>query len=136
MGQSDKREELLNQATGVLAGALLAFACCLLVLLAGAALITSGQVGEERLGLFCLLGAFLGCAAGGTYAAIRAGQRALIVAGLVSLLFFGAWLAIGAGVYQVASLERGLPLLGASLGGGVAAGFLGASRKTGRGNRK
>lgn len=136
MGQTEQRETILNRITSVIAGGVLAFACCTLVLLAGTALISSGKLGEDRMTLFCILGAFLGCFVGGCYAAIREGRKALIFAAGVSVVFFLAWLTIGTALYDAATPGRAIPLLAASLVGAVPAGFAGAARKKGGTKRK
>lgn len=138
-GETARREQWIGIFTGLLAGVLLALCVCLLTLLLGAALISNETVAEEKLGLFCLAGAFLGCTIGGAYAVHAAGRRALLVGEAVSLFYFAVWLAVGTGIYSALSLGRALPLLGASAVGGVAAAVLGSAggaRKSGKTKRK
>ncbi|MCD8366870.1 MAG: hypothetical protein LUC48_02450, partial [Clostridiales bacterium] len=78
----------------------------------------------------------LGCFVGGCYAAFREGRQALVVALAVSVLFFGAWLALGGALYAATTLQKALPLLGASVVGAVLAGFVGAAGRGGGRRRK
>ncbi|MCD8126818.1 MAG: hypothetical protein LUD82_04900, partial [Clostridiales bacterium] len=60
---------------------------------------------------------------------------ALVVALAVSAVFFAAWLALGGALYAMTTLQKALPLLGASVVGAVSAGFVGAAGR-GRGQRR
>lgn len=121
-------------AATVAVGIGLAFAICLVIMMAGAALIASGKLPEGVMSRVGCVGLALGCLSGGLYTALTLGSRVLPAALAVSAGAFLLWLAIGQGMYGSVSLSGLLRNVICALAGGVAAGMLAASgKKSGNG---
>lgn len=126
-----KREDRpeLECAMSILAGGAVAAGVCLLVLALWAWLTAAGRLGPDWLDRARLVGAFVGCLAGGGLAAGHARRRALLQslgAGLVFLLLcLLSGRLTGAGMWG----EGSASLLAAALLGGGLAGVLFAPDK-------
>ncbi|MCC8182860.1 MAG: hypothetical protein LIO45_07835, partial [Clostridiales bacterium] len=92
-------------------------------------LIASGTMGEEWAGRAGVIGAALGCLAGGRYAVCTVRSRVLLVGLGVGGLFLLLWLGAGR-IAPESGAGTGLtPLTIAALAGGAASGLLSAFHK-------
>lgn len=110
----------------------LAFMICLLLMMAGAALIASGKLPEGAMTRVGCVGLALGCLTGGLYTALTLHSRMLPAALTVSAGAVLLWLAIGQGMYGSFSISSLLRSMICALVGGVTAGMLAAGGKKSR----
>ena len=125
-----------RMTTGVLLGAMLALGLALLVLLGGAAAVSSGLLGEERAAQITVVACVLGCFAGGSFTCRNWTARRLL-AGLATgvvcfLLILTAGMLLGDGL-ELGS--QGMIELAACLCGGGTAGLLCRKKRRGKGKR-
>jgi len=120
----------LNTMCEILKGGVVALAVTLLVLLAGACLISAGVLSESSMGALVTAACVLGALAGGMLAVRWAGSRPLPVGLGTGLILFLLLLSIGLLLYDGASLAQGgVRLALACACGGALAGVLGSRKK-------
>lgn len=120
----------LNAMCELLKGGIVALAVTLLILLAGACLISAGVLSESAMGPLVTAACVLGALAGGLLAVRWVGSRPLPVGLGTGLILFLLLLSLGLLLYDSASLAQGgVRLALACACGGALAGVLGSRKK-------